>query len=180
MRPGNFPTIRLAQLAMLVNKTEHLFSLVKETNDLSNLRSAFDVVANDYWHYHYRFDEESPFKIKKLGAAMIDSLVMNTIVPLLFAYGNYYNEFHYKEKAMDWLEQLDTEENRITRSFEKLGLVIKNAWDSQALLELKTGYCDLRRCLDCAIGNAILVPNSILPNPPLHQHPGEGLIEQDS
>jgi len=156
MRPGNFPTIRLAQLAMLVHESAHLFSKIKEASSVKEVKKWFDVTANDYWHYHYRFDETSSFKKKNLGAAMIDNIIINTIAPMLFAYGSYHNEEKYKQKALQWLEETSAENNSITRGFQKLKIENKNAFDSQALIELKNEYCDKKRCLDCSVGNAIL------------------------
>jgi len=156
MRPGNFPTIRSAQLAMLVHESEHLFSKVKEASSVVEARRCFDVVANDYWHYHYRFDEESPFMRKKPGVNMIDNIIINTVAPVLFAFGQYHKEEKYKQKALKWLEETSAENNSITKNFQRLGLENKTAFDSQALLELKNEYCHNKRCLDCAIGNAIL------------------------
>jgi hypothetical protein len=156
MRPGNFPTIRLAQLAMLVHESAHLFSKIKEAVSLGDVKKWFDVTANDYWHYHYRFDETSAFKKKKLGSAMIDNIVINTIAPVLFAYGNYHNEQKYKDKALKWLEETAAEKNTITKGFLQLQIENKNAFDSQALIELKNEYCNKKRCLDCGVGNAIL------------------------
>lgn len=156
MRPGNFPAVRLAQLAMLVHHSVHLFAEIKEAGEVKNVKSRFDITANDYWHYHYRFDEHSAFRKKKLGAAMIDNIVINTIVPVLFAYGNYHNEQLYKDKALQWLEETTAESNVITKGFEKLGLENRTAYDSQALIELKNNYCHPKRCLDCGVGNAIL------------------------
>ncbi len=156
MRPGNFPTIRLAQLAMLITESAHLFSKIKETTSVKDVVKWFDATANDYWHYHYQFDETSSFKKKTLGAAMIDNLIINTVAPVLFAYGNYYDENNYKEKALKWLEQTTAESNSITKGFRQLGIENKNAFDSQALIELKNEYCGKKRCLDCGVGNAIL------------------------
>lgn len=156
MRPGNFPAVRLAQLAMLVHDSVHLFAEIKEAADVKNIKSRFDITANDYWHYHYRFDELSAFRKKKLGAAMVDNIVINTVAPVLFAYGNYHNEQPYKDKALQWLEETAAEKNVITKGFEKLGIENRAAYDSQALIELKNIYCHPKRCLDCGVGNAIL------------------------
>lgn len=156
MRPGNFPAVRLAQLAMLVHHSVHLFAEIKEAAEVKNVKSRFDIMANDYWHYHYRFDELSAFRKKKLGAAMVDNIIINTIAPVLFAYGNYHNEQPYKDKALRWLEETTAEKNVITKGFEKLGLENRTAYDSQALIELKNNYCHPKRCLDCGVGNAIL------------------------
>lgn len=156
MRPGNFPAIRLAQLAMLVHQSSHLFSKIKETESAKDIRQLFEVTANDYWHYHYQFDEASSFKKKRTGTSMTDNIIINTVAPVLFAYGNYHNENKYKERALHCLEQVSPERNTITKGFEKLTIENKNAWDSQALIELKNEYCSKHKCLSCAVGNAIL------------------------
>jgi len=156
MRPGNFPTIRLAQLAALITESAHLFSKIKDAKTVKELSNWFDITANDYWHYHYRFDETAAFKKKKLGAAIIDNIIINTIAPVLFAYGSYHDEQKYKDKTLKWLEQTAAESNSITKGFQQLDIENKNAFDSQALIELKNEYCNKKRCLDCGVGNAIL------------------------
>lgn len=156
MRPGNFPTIRLAQLAMLITESAHLFSKIKDTADIKDVIKWFDVAANDYWHYHYRLGEASAYKKKTLGTAMIDNIIINTVAPVLFAYGSYHDENKYKDRALKWLEKTAAESNSITRGFQKLSIENKTAFDSQGLIELKNEYCNKKRCLDCGIGNAIL------------------------
>lgn len=156
MRPGNFPTLRLAQLAMLVHTSAHLFSKIKEAGSINELKGWFDLTANDYWHYHYRFDELSSFKKKKLGSSMVDNIIINTVVPVLFAYGNFKDEKQYKVKALEWLENIPAEKNSITSGFTILNISNKNAYDSQALIELKNEYCHQKKCLDCVVGNSIL------------------------
>ena len=156
MRPGNFPSVRLAQLATLLNESVHLFSKIREANTVKHVRELFDVHANDYWHYHYKFDEETEFKKKRTGSGMINSIIINTVVPVLFTYGNYHHENKYKLKALEWLIQTEPEVNYITRGFHNIGIENKNAYDSQALIELKNNYSDSKKCLECSIGNAIL------------------------
>lgn len=160
MRPSNFPTIRLAQLAMLVHNSVHLFSIVKETVLLDDVKKLLNVTANDYWHYHYTFDEPTAFREKHLGIQMIHSVIINTIAPILFAYGYHHQENMYKEKALLWLEQLAAEKNNITKGFTALGIGYKNAFDSQALIQLKNEYCNQKRCLECAVGNSLLKPQA--------------------
>ncbi|HUR66187.1 MAG TPA: DUF2851 family protein, partial [Chitinophagaceae bacterium] len=156
MRPGNFPTIRLAQLAILLQHSQSLFSKTREISYAKDIHRLFDVTANDYWHYHYRFDEASAFKKKNLGKGMIDTLIINTVCPVLFAYGTYHGEQAYKDKAVKWLEETAAENNNITKGFQQLGIENKNASDSQALIELKNEYCGNKRCLECGVGNALL------------------------
>jgi len=159
MRPANFPTIRLAQLAMLIHNSEHLFSKIKETKSVSEVKKMFDLEANDYWHYHYIFDEETDFKLKKLGKQMTDNIIINTIVPILFSYGFHNEDEFYKEKGIKWLEEVSPEKNAITKGFENLNYLNKNAFDSQAFIQLKNEYCNQKRCLQCAIGNSFLKKN---------------------
>ncbi len=156
MRPSNFPTVRLAQLAMLVHNSLHLFSKIKESSDIRAIKQLLQVTANDYWHYHYVFDETSAFKMKKLGEQMIDNIFINTVVPVLFGYGHYYGENVYKDKALQWLEAIKAEKNSITKGFESLHVENKTAFDSQALIQLKNEYCNTKRCLDCSVGNKLI------------------------
>jgi len=156
MRPSNFPTVRLAQLAMLVHNSLHLFSKIKEAKNLKSIKELLQVAANDYWHYHYVFDETSAFKKKKLGDQMISNILINTVVPILFAYGHYHQEPVYKDKALQWLEDIKAEKNSITKGFEKLDIENNAAFDSQALIQLKNEYCNKKRCLDCSIGNKLI------------------------
>jgi hypothetical protein len=156
MRPANFPTIRLSQLASLVFQSNHLFSKIKEALNFSEVEKMFDVVANDYWHYHYSFDELTSFKKKALGKQMIQNIITNTVLPVLYAYGWYNNNEIYKLRALEWAEKLLPEKNNITKGFEKLGILNKSVYDSQALIQLKNNYCNKKKCLECSIGNKIL------------------------
>ena len=156
MRPGNFPTIRLAQLAMLVHHSSHLFSKIKEAENAAEIMEWLNVTANDYWHYHYRLDEQSSFKPKNLGRSMINNIIINTMAPVMYAYGRYHQQEIYKEKALKWLESCVAENNTITNGYQQLGIKNLSAADSQALIELKNEYCNYKRCLECAVGNAII------------------------
>ena len=156
MRPAAFPTIRLSQLAILLHSSMHLFATIKETTALRDLYTLLNVAANDYWHYHYRFDEPAGYRVKNLGSSMINSIIINTVAPLLFAYGLYHKEQSLKDKAIQWLAETEPEKNNIIKGWHETGIGAKDASQSQALLELKTQYCDEKRCLDCAVGNALL------------------------
>ncbi|OQP49720.1 hypothetical protein A4H97_27900 [Niastella yeongjuensis] len=155
-RPVNFPTIRLAQLATLLYQSSHLFAFIKDTEQLSDVKQWLSVTASEFWDSHYTLQKTSCNRPKRLGNQMIDTLIINTVIPVLFAYGLLHNEEQYKNRALNWLDELEPEMNAITHCFSELGIVNKSACDSQALLELKGHYCDAKKCLDCAIGNALL------------------------
>jgi hypothetical protein len=156
MRPSHFPTLRLVQLAMLVHQSSHLFSKVMEAKNVNEIKAMFNITANDFWNTHYTLHETSPSKKKKLGASMTDSILINTIIPMLFVYAAEQDAPTVQQKAISWLQHLPKENNRITRLWEAAQAPHTNAFDSQALLFLKKQYCDVKRCLSCAVGNTIL------------------------
>lgn len=159
MRPANFPTIRLAQFGVLLFKTAHLFSKMLAARSTKELRQMFNSEVSWYWKNHYQFDQSSPKKSKKLGASSADLIIINTIVPLLFLYGKVQQQADFCDRALAFLQELKPEKNKITDNYKALSFPIKNAFDSQALLQLKKQYCDRKRCLSCAIGHALLKEN---------------------
>jgi hypothetical protein len=156
MRPANFPTIRLAQLAMLVHRDGHLLENILTVEELKALREVFDITPNDYWQTHYLPGRATSYVDKKIGNAMFENITINTIVPFLFAYGNYHGKEKFKQKAFRWLTGTPAETNTIISGFRASGIRCSNAGESQALIELKTRYCEKKRCLECNIGNAVL------------------------
>jgi len=156
MRPSAFPTLRLAQLAIFQQQQDRFFSAIRDSKQPEELYAMLDITANDYWHYHYLFDETSAYRTKKLGKQMADSILINTVVPILFAWGYYHQKQEYKDKALGWLDRIAAESNSISKGFAELGLPAKSAFDSQAYIRLKKDYCDARRCLDCVVGNRLL------------------------
>lgn len=158
MRPSNFPTVRLAQLAALVHQSAHLFSKIIEEPFLPIVRTWFRTTPNNYWTYHYTLTDEEQYKPKAVGEEMINNIVINTIAPMLFAYGHIHQNETVKNKALQWLEATKPEKNYITNTLKKIGFKNNSAWDSQSLIEMKTQYCDAKKCIHCAVGNAIIKP----------------------
>jgi uncharacterized protein DUF2851 len=156
MRPDNFPTIRLAQLAGLLSRVSSWFARIKEADSPMALKEIMDCTASGYWDHHYLPEERSAFRIKKLGEQMRSSLIINTCSPLLFAYGLLRGEKSFLDKAFRWLEQTRAEKNSQIAGWARLGVDSAHAADSQALLELRGQYCKARKCLTCAIGNILL------------------------
>jgi hypothetical protein len=157
LRPQNFPTIRLAQFAALIERSNHLFSKVLEIKDIAGLRKLFtDLEVNPYWETHYRFDTASKPLSKSLGQSSIDILLLNTFVLFLFSYGKHNQQEYYINRSLKILEQLPAEQNNIVTNFDLLGIKVNTAFDSQALLELKNNYCNYKKCLQCGVGNKIL------------------------
>ena len=156
MRPSNFPTLRIAQLAVLFHRSENLFSFFLQAQNTAELRDALAVKAGDYWNDHYLFGKVSPHQHKMLGPSAILLLIVNFVVPFLFFYGDEKGLPQYKEKGIQLLEELPAESNEVLSSWKEMGICVPDALHAQALLQLKTRYCDRRRCLQCRIGRALL------------------------
>lgn len=156
LRPYGFPTLRISQFAQLVCCSQNLFSRLLETTEVSALQQLFDVKASPYWDTHYRFDVTSPGKEKRIGKGLIDLLIINAWVPLLFEYGNQHGMQQYKDQALDLLQQLKPEENQILRKWKAVGIVADSAAQSQALIQLYNEHCSQHDCLHCQIGYKIL------------------------
>ncbi|MBO9620378.1 MAG: DUF2851 family protein, partial [Niabella sp.] len=146
----------MAQLAAVVHSSVHLFSKILEATTLEEIEVLFKVAPNDFWNYHYNLKEQSAFKAKTVGTVMLHNIIVNTVCPMLFAYGDAVGNNDLKEKAVRWLEAIPAEKNTITKGFEALGLVNKSALDSQSFIEQKTRYCEERHCLKCSVGNYLL------------------------
>ena len=159
MRPANFPSVRLAQLAILLHQGSHLFDQIRLAEKLDTIRDLLKLTANDYWHYHYVFDEPSGFMEKKLGKQMVENILINTVIPILFAHAGFHNNQAVKQKVLDWLREIPAEKNSIMTGFTDLGYPCRHAMDSQALLHLKKNYCNRKNCLSCVIGNNLLSPH---------------------
>ena len=155
LRPDNFPTIRLAQLAALFHKHHSVFQLLSVNSNMKELRELFTVSASKYWETHYQFDKESPKKRKQLSSEFIDLLLVNTILPLQFSYADYQGT-DKTEDLLGLIQQVKAESNTVISKFESIGITSENAFQTQALLQLKKNYCQKNQCLHCQIGIHLL------------------------
>ncbi len=156
MRPGNFPTLRISQLAALMAGNHHLFSLVLNEDEPAKIIACFRVTASAYWQTHYKFGKTVQPHSTELSIAAIQNILINAVVPVLFVYGQTQNDERMTAKAINLLHQLPAEHNHIITEWSKYGIHSRTAFDSQALLELKHNYCDEKKCLECRIGSKVL------------------------
>ena len=157
-RPDNFPTIRLSQLAQLYNKNQNLFSQIIILKSASAVYELLNAATSLYWENHYQFDKESPKKSKPLSRSFIDLLIVNTIIPLQFAYSNRIGECNAEELIL-FMNEVSPEKNAVIDKFESFGVLSKTAFETQTLLELKNEYCNNKACLRCALGIELLKGN---------------------
>ena len=156
MRPANFPTIRIAQLAALVSIQSNLFSLFMDFSSISELKKSLEVIQSGYWRKHYNFGSLSQSQSGKFGTSSVENVLINTVAPLLFAYGIHKDQEELKEKSMEVLSSVKPEINSITKKWKANGIDLKSAFDSQALIEMYNQYCLKKRCLNCSIGTEII------------------------
>ena len=155
MRPNNFPTIRIAQLVALFSKQKNLFSKLINLKELKEFYDLFAIEMHPFWKTHYHFNSVSKKSHKKLTKSFIDLLIINTILPLKFLYQKSRGAVD-EDSFLQLLKKIKPEKNSIISKFSDLGVWSKNAFDTQALLELKNNYCAPKQCLQCAIGKTIL------------------------
>jgi uridine phosphorylase len=97
-----------------------------------------------------------------MGFTAKANIIVNCIVPYLFAYGQFMGEDKYVDRAMDFMTKLKPESNKIIKRWKEHNIQVKNAMDTQALIHLYKEYCLKKRCTECAFGNKILKSISML------------------
>lgn len=156
LRPNNFPTIRIAQFASLVHKSDSLFSKILEANNAIEISQLLNCEVSEYWKTHYQFGFETKKTPKGMGLNGVNVLIINAVIPILFLYGKLNDIQKFKDKACELLEDIPMERNAITKKWKECGVQINSAHYSQALLHLKSNYCDCFNCLKCEFGNRII------------------------
>lgn len=154
-RPDNFPTIRLSQLANLYHSQQNLFSKISSLNSLKSTYELFQITASEYWQNHYQFDKESPTKKKTLSKSFVDLIVINTIIPIQFAFAKSQGK-EISEDLISLLNEVAAEKNAIIEKFTSFGIQPKTAFETQSLLQLKNEFCNKSKCLECAIGAELM------------------------
>ena len=155
LRPANFPTIRLAQLAWLTSKQPRLLSHIQAAKSLDSLYALLQAKTTSFWESHYQFHTPAKQQQRKLTKSFIQLLLLNTVFPFLFQYYKYTGDGRV-DQILDWVRQLPPEKNNYSLKFKELGCSIADALESQACIQLKTNYCTPRRCLSCSFGHKLL------------------------
>lgn len=158
LRPSNFPTIRIAQFAALYYTVRNIFSKLLEADCYEDLFRIFRVQQSEYWQHHYYFSKQHQQHIPSLGEASIENIIVNTVIPLLVAYGKLKGEQDLVDRAVAVLSEIPAEQNSITNKWMSIDQPTKTAFDSQALIELYNNFCLKKKCLDCTIGSSIIKP----------------------
>lgn len=156
LRPANFPTVRIAQLATLIQQKGSFFSWFINVQNVEDFKKSFQIKQSEYWQKHYLLGKPTESKVPNLGKSSIENVIINTVVPLLVAYSQHRDNHEYLDKAIELLEQLPAEHNHITDQWEDMGLKIKTAFDSQATIELFNNFCSFKKCLSCNVGMDLL------------------------
>ncbi len=157
LRPDNFPYIRISQFASLLYMQENLFNKIIQARKLDELICILQKIkVSVYWRKHYRPNELSKEKDKNLGIHSIYSILINAFLPVIFSYGERYQDDEIKNRALAFIDEIPPENNYITRNWRDLGVSMETAGDTQALIHLFKNYCDKKNCLRCRIGYKLL------------------------
>jgi hypothetical protein len=156
LRPVNFPTIRISQLAAMLSLTGGLFSKTLEAADIKQLGSVFETRASSYWDDHYVFGKKSITMSKNAGSQAASIFLINAVIPMIFAYGKFTGSREICERAVSFFEDVPPETNSVIRDWESAGVGAGSAFFTQALLQLTNEYCKKRKCLDCRIGSKLI------------------------
>ena len=156
IRPQNFPYRRIAMLAHYIEGSFRLMSDILNANGEKELRKLFQVELTGYWSNHYSFGKPNESPTLALSNQSIDIVLINTVAPLYYAYGEITGNYALNDKAIELLESLKPESNSIVKTFVAAGIECDSALTSQALIELKRNYCDARKCIYCKIGHRLL------------------------
>lgn len=156
IRPNNFPHIKIIQLVAFIQTKQKPFSYIIKTDNLKDLQKLFICEVSNFWKTHYHFRKASVESSKTLGLSSIDILLINTVIPLLLVYGIKKNQEYFLDRAIHLLESIKPENNYIVHLFRNAGIEVLHASDSQALIQLKKEYCDLKKCIFCRIGHKLL------------------------
>jgi hypothetical protein len=156
LRPANFPTVRLSQLAAMLSLTGGLFSRVLEARGILQLKEVFEVTASQYWDDHFIFGKRTGKSIKNTGAQAVSIFLINAVIPVIFVYGKIRDNNNICERALSFLEELPPEENSILDEWREAGIEAESSFYSQALIQLRNEYCKKRRCLECRLGSKLV------------------------
>lgn len=157
MRPANFPSVRMWQMAKLIHHSSNLFSEPQNFNHLNKLGKALQFEPEGYWQTHYNPGGKVQEKIGAMGMQSVENILINTIAPFLFFYGKQSAKEHFTQSALDCFEGTKFESNIKTRHFVKEGLKFKTSGESQALIHLFDNYCKNKHCLKCGIASQLLI-----------------------
>lgn len=155
LRPPNFPTIRLSQLANLYVREQHLFSKIMAAKSLKDIYKVLDVSASPYWDTHFTFGKVSGGSRKKLTAKFMDLLVINTVLPIKIGYSKHIGN-DVNDEIINIISLIKPENNSIISKFKELKVALPSAMESQAILQLYNEYCIKNKCLQCVVGHGLL------------------------
>lgn len=160
LRPDNFPTIRISQLACSLGKYTDLFGEFIRQDDPVDFIMNLEITASKYWNSHFRFGRISPEREKRMGKSRLRGIALNGFLPILCAYRKLSGEKPEGSGLPEIMHRIQAEDNRVIRMWRGLGFEVPDALYSQALLQLTNNYCKFRRCLSCYVGSQIIQSSS--------------------
>ncbi len=157
LRPPNFPTVRLSQLASLYHLNQNLFSKLILAKNIDEIKGIFEgVKASEYWNNRFNFRKISPVEGEKsLTEDFVNLIIINAVLPFKYAYHKNSDEY-INDEILDFYRKIPPEKNTVTEGWKLLGLEIGNSLESQAFIYHYKNFCETKNCLNCGIGFQLL------------------------
>ena len=158
VRPSNFPTLRIAQLASILSNAPNLLqAIMEDSRGFPAFKKLLQVTPSDYWQYHFSFGKPAERKVSKgISDSVLQLLIINFVIPLWFAYGRYFQQSEWQERCFDLLQEVAAENNHIIKKFQSAGWNPSNSFDSQGMIGLYKNYCKPKKCLQCKVAQSLI------------------------
>ena len=168
LRPGNFPTARLAALCYVLPKlfdnegfrqliglfhTEGLLPAAR----IKGLQALFTFTPDFYWRRHYHFRGFAGRWGASLGRDRVNDILVNAVIPIVLLYARIFRKSDVQTHAKQLLEAMPASPpNSITilleRDLLRKRVALNSAVLQQGALQLHNFYCKEGRCGECEIG----------------------------
>lgn len=131
VRPQNAPQLRIRQFALLLHQSEFIFSSLMNASTLDEMEQILliDPQAFPLW-------PEPLGATARLGVASVRILLINTVLPYRYAWFGYQGKVEEQRAVLAQLSALPAENNTVIRHWRTMGVSVRSAADSQALLQL--------------------------------------------
>ncbi len=147
--------INLAHLASFFSKKISFIAEIAYENKIKNLHSLLKCEASPYWKRHKDFasGEQKANRTITISTKQIERTIINVIVPTVIAYHKSVGDADAKaiEKMIELLAEVAAEDNAVVKGWQREGLTVKSAYESQAIIQLHKQYCNSSRCLECLL-----------------------------
>lgn len=157
MHPTAFPDLRIAQFAALLKSVYPISDLVAPDRNLMELKVRLEAKPHEYWRKHFRLGVSSNRAHGTIGNQTLERIILHGVIPVMYTMGMRGHNQKLKERAIQLLESMEAEKNKVTRKWAECGIKANNGAESQALIHGFKEMCSNKKCLSCLVGRQLLM-----------------------